>query len=237
MWAFFLGCSVWAFSACGGGQETVNTPDNGTSNDDGGRKRPSVGIESEIGALDEDAVKRVFSNVSKQLIGCYGRGTERISFLAGEISFKLRVKKDGGVRWIYVKDSNLGDRTTENCMMELLKRQTWPQPVDGAEGLAENSFAFEPGGDERMPVDWTPDQLGDEFRKATSKLSQCRADAGTGSMKATLYVDTEGKAQSVGVSVADEKGEAAVTCVIDTLNGLKYASPGSYPAKVSISID
>lgn len=236
--AFFIGLSALFAGACGGGQEAVNTPSNEGSGDDGQPKRKSMGIEAEIGALDEGEVKRAFERVSKQLVGCYGKGAERISFLSGEISFKLRVSKSGGVRWVYVKDSNLGDRATENCMLGVLRNQTWPKPIDGEEGLAENSFAFEPGGDERMPIDWTPERMGDAYAKeAKGKLSQCRADAGTGPIKATLYVDTEGKARSVGVSVSDEKGEAAVDCVVNTLSALKYASPGSFDAKVSVTID
>ncbi len=231
--ALFIG-----LSACGGGQEVTHTPDNSGSGSDDQPKRKSMGIAAEIGALDEGEVKRAFEQASKRLVACYGKGTERLSYLSGEIRFKIRVRNDGTVRWVYVKDSNLGDRATENCMLDVLKSQTWPKPIDGEEGLAENSFVFEPGGDERMPIEWRPDQIGDAYQKeGKSKLSQCRSDAGTGPMKATVYVNTEGKAQSVGVSAADEKGEAAVACVVDTLNGLKYASPGSFDAKVVLTID
>jgi hypothetical protein len=52
-----------------------------------------------------------------------------------------------------------------------------------------------------------------------------------------MYVDTDGKATAIGVSSADEKGAAAIGCVISALEGIKFPSPGSYAAKVTIEID
>ena len=214
-----------------------------TSNDDGrgsegaGKKRSGMGMSAEIGELDEGQVKATFERVSKQLAACYGRGTERVPYMAGEISFKIRVNSEGKARWVVVKDSSLGDYDTEACMVRALKGASWPTPIDGQEGIAESGFAFEPGGDERMPVTWSPDQLGPKFKDAQGKLSQCRTDAGTGPLKATMYVDTDGKPGSIGVSASDEKGEAAITCVIETLSGIKFPSPGSYASKVTIPIE
>lgn len=216
--------------------------------DDGGSKpteapiahhaRPGFGAESEIGGLDEGKVKRAFERATTQLSACYDKGAERLPYLAGEVSFRLRITKEGTVRWAHVKDSSLGDRATEECMLAILKHASWPRP-EGGEGLAENSYKFEPGSEERPPVAWSPEQLGPPFRKAHGALAKCRsgADAGTGAIKATLYVDTDGKASAVGVATADERGDAAASCVIDTLRGLTFPSPGSYASKVSVTIE
>jgi hypothetical protein len=214
--------------------------------DDGGAKpteasagyhaHQGIGAESEIGGLDENKVKQVFQRSAAKLSACYDKGAERLPYLAGEISFRLRITRAGEVRWAHVKDSSLGDRATEECMLAILKGASWPRP-EGGEGLAENSFTFEPGSEERPPVAWSPEQLGQPFRKAKGALARCRSSAGTGTMKATLYVDTDGKASAVGVATADERGDAAVSCVIDTLKGLTFPSPGSYASKVSVTID
>jgi hypothetical protein len=195
-----------------------------------------IAAESEIGGLDENKVKQVFQRSAAKLSACYDKGAERIPYLAGEVSFRLRITHDGVVRWAHVKDESLGDRATEECMLAILKSASWPLP-QGGEGLAENSFTFEPGSEERPPVAWSPEQLGQPFRKAKGALAKCRKGAGTGPMKATLYVDTDGKASAVGVATADERGDAAVGCVIDTLKGLTFPSPGSYASKVSVTID
>jgi hypothetical protein len=195
-----------------------------------------MGSESEIGGLDESKVKQVFQRSAARISACYDKGSERIPYLAGEVSFRLRITREGSVRWAHVKESSLGDRATEECMLAILKSASWPHP-EGGEGLAENSFTFEPGSEERAPVAWTAEQLGQPFRKARGALASCRSSAGTGVIKATLYVDTDGKASAVGVATADERGEAAVSCVIDTLKGLTFPSPGSYASKVSVTIE
>jgi hypothetical protein len=193
-------------------------------------------VESEVGALDETRVKQTFEHLSGRLSGCYATGQQRIAYLAGDVRFVVRVAKDGSARLAYTKDSTLGDRETEVCMLGVLRAASWPRP-QGGEGIAENSFTFEPGSEERPPVAWSPEQLGPAYRNARSTLSQCRKKAGTRSIKATMYVETDGKAASVGVASADEKGEAAVGCVVDALKGLKFPSPGSYASKVSVTIE
>jgi hypothetical protein len=192
--------------------------------------------ESEIGGLDDAKVKQTFEHLSSRLTGCYAAGAQRLPYLGGDVRFVVRIARDGSVRWAYVRDSTLGDRDTEVCMLGVLKAASWPKPL-GGEGLAENSFAFEPGNEERPPVAWSPEQLGPALRSARSALSQCRKKAGAKSIKATLYVETDGKATSVGVASADEKGEAAAPCVVEALKGLKFPSPGSYASKVSVTLE
>ena len=149
----------------------------------------------------------------------------------------MRVAEDGSTRYVFFKDSTLGDRATEACMLGVLRKQTWPKPVGGKEGNADSTFGFDPGDEERPPVEWTEARMGDAYRRAKPALAKCRASSGAGPMQATLYVETDGKALAVGVSGADAKGEEAARCVVDVLMSLKYASPGSYAAKVTIAIE
>lgn len=204
--------------------------------EDAPKKRGGPAIEQEIGALDAGKVKETFQRAFGKLSACYSKGTERIAYLSGEVHFVVRVAKDGSTRWAFFKVSTLGDRETEHCMLEALKTTSWPKP-EGGEGLAENSFTFEPGGEERMPVSWTADNLGAAGRNAKNALSACRKKAGTRSLSATMYVETDGKPSSVGMASADEKGEAAVDCVTAALKSLKFPSPGSFASKVTVTID
>ena len=174
---------------------------------------------------------------SSALKQCYAQGVGRNELLAGDVKLAVRVAEDGSTKYAFLKESTLGDRATEECMLGVLKKQTWPKPVGGREGNADTSFGFDPGDENRPPVEWTEARMGDAYKRAKPALAKCRADAGAGPLKATLYVSTEGKAISVGVSVTDAKGEEAARCVVDLLSGLKYASPGSYAAKVTVSIE
>jgi hypothetical protein len=212
-------------------------PDDVTDAPEPTRKRIVPTIESEVGALDSAKVQAVFDAASGALKECYERGVGRIGFLAGEIKLSVRVGEDGATKYTFVKESTLGDRQTEACMLGVLKKQRWPKPEGGKEGNADTSFTFDPGDEERPPVEWTEARMGDGLKKARGALAQCRQGAGAGPMKVTLYVETDGKAMGVGVSGADSKSEDAASCVVDLLMGVKFASPGSYAAKVTLSID
>ena len=194
-------------------------------------------VESEVGALDAAKVQAIFDRAGTQLKECYARGVSRIGFLAGEIRLAVRVAEDGSTKYTFVKESTLGDRATESCMLGVLKQQTWPKPQGGKEGNADTSFQFDPGDEERPPVEWSEGRMGDAYKKVKAGLAKCRKDAGAGPMKATLYVETDGKALGIGVSGADARSEDAARCLVDLLSEVRFASPGSYAAKVTIDID
>jgi hypothetical protein len=233
VWIVGLGV---AFAACSASPPPAAEEPKAKAVEESDHHPAGPSFESEIGALDDTKVKQTFEHLSVRLTGCFSKGAQRIAYLAGDVRFVVRVAKDGSARWVYVKDSTLGDRETELCMVSALKAASWPKP-QGGEGLAENSFSFDPGGEERAPVAWSPEQLGNAQKKARSALAQCRKQAGTKSIKATMYVETDGKATAVGLASGDEKGEAAADCVTSALKGLKYPSPGSYASKVSLSVE
>lgn len=200
-------------------------------------KRSGVRVEAEIGALDERGVDRAFKRAGPKLIACFGEGARRIPFLAGSIRFAVRVTHTGETRWAYVKESTLGDRETEACMLEALKGIRWPEPVGGEDGLAETSFEFPAQTEEQQPVSWTAAELGTPLRRVAPVLSKCRSDAGAGRLEATVYVQTDGKPLAIGVAASDERGEAAIPCVLDTLREVTFPSPGSYAAKATFPIE
>jgi hypothetical protein len=225
-----------ALAACGGGQSQAEAPGGGEDTAPVQKGRSSLSVSSEIGALDEAETQEVFKRAASKLSRCFEKGLRRVPYMGGEVRVAVRVSMDGSTRWAYVKDSSLGDLETEQCMLQAIKGATWPKPV-GGEGLAENSYTFDPSPDERQPVSWAPEQLGKGFEEVQPKLASCRSGASTGALKATLYVDPDGKVVTAGVSGSDEKADGAVRCVVEALRGVKFPSPGSYDAKVSVTIE
>jgi hypothetical protein len=226
-----------SLAACGGAPPP--TTEAAPSGEEAPQRRGSgIQLDSEIGALDEGKVMDVFQRATPKLSACFQKGARRLPYLAGAVSFKVRVDGEGKALYAYLKDSTLGDRTTEDCMLDVLKALRWPAPEGGREGIAGNeNMQFDPGGDERPPVDWSEQQLGDSLGKAKAEISKCRSAAGASGIKATMYVEPDGKPKSVGVSTSDEKGEGAVRCVVEALSGITYPSPGSWAAKVSVAVD
>jgi hypothetical protein len=223
---------------CGGGTDAPPQTENDANQnaEAAPRKKSGFGVSQEMGELDEKKTTATFEHVSSDLQKCFAQGVGRLPYLSGEVRLVVRIAESGSAKYAFVKESTLGDRQTENCMLGVLKSASWPKPV-GGEGQAEKGLSFDPGGDERPPVAWTPDRLGGALGKAKGELASCRSSAGTGPMQATLYVGTDGKAQAVGVSGADEKAEKAVSCVKGALERITFPSPGSWPAKVTIPIE
>jgi len=227
-----------AFSAgCGSSTTTNQDTNTGGTNNGGQGSSGGQSFEAEVGALDQDKVQATLDKTSGKLTTCFHNGLKRVPFLGGEIKFALRIGQGGVANVAFLKESTLGDRDTESCMLKALRGATWPSPVGGKEGLAEGGFAFDPSPDERPPVSLEPDRLGKALAEAQSSLASCRSSAGAGPLKATLYIDTDGKPLAVGISGADANGEAAASCAVDALRKMTFPSPGSYAGKVSLVAD
>lgn len=224
--------------ACGGSSQEARDPstggDEGQSSEPHERPDTGMGVEGEQGALDLNAVNAIFSKSASKLRSCFDKGRRRLPYLGGETRFKVLVDAAGAAKAAYMTESTLGDRETEACMLDVLRAASWPKPEGGKEGYAESGLVFDPSDEEREPIAWAPEQLGDGYASAKDAVAKCKDDAGTGSVKATLYVDVDGKAKAVGLSFADEKGEQAASCIVSALRAVKFPSPGSYAAKASV---
>ena len=75
-----------------------------------------------------------------------------------------------------------------------------------------------------MPSDW-----------CSGRINACKGDAHDPFL-ATIYVDTNGSAMSVGIAAPDRQQEAHSDCLVEVLSGLKYPTPGSWPAKVTVHL-
>jgi hypothetical protein len=199
-------------------------------------------VESEVGTLDKAAVKDAFAAATSEIDGCVQKGRrERQPLLGGAIDLFLRIGTEGDVRWAYLSSSTLGDHLTEKCIVDAMRRRSWPKPYGGKEGQTTQQLELgEP--DARPPVPWGEADLGPVYRRLASTLRECRRRAGTGAMQITFYVDPsadgrEGKATNAGVAVSDERGPAAIDCAVKAVLRARFPSPGSYTAKAAVQID
>ncbi|MFZ5894432.1 MAG: AgmX/PglI C-terminal domain-containing protein [Myxococcota bacterium] len=223
-------------SACGGDEK----PPPKTQVEAGAPKTEGNGLRgirtsSEIGGMNEEQVDATFKSALASLERCLNRGTERIEFLGGSVSFFIKVNSDGKVSESYLEKSTLGDRETEKCMLSTLRNRSWPKPVGGMHGLARKSFDFDPPNDVRPPLEWDSEHIKSALKKLSDKLDECR-DGNAGTFEATAYVSTEGSVLAAGVTPPNQAGESAVDCMVEAIRGASFPSPGSWPAKVSFSL-
>lgn len=159
----------------------------------------------ELGSMDIRQVEKTFNNLLNGSLEskCHKQGRDRIEFLAGDVKLFTRVATDGTVRYGYFEDTNIGDRDTEKCILEVMKTAPWPKPV-GGEGEVRNQMSWT-GGDERPPAPWTADKVTGALEKdKAAKEAVDKCTAGATGFKITGYVEPgeiEGKGDA---AAADE---------------------------------
>jgi predicted small lipoprotein YifL len=188
-----------------------------------------MGTWGELGVLDEGKVRSTFESLWRgDMEACRKHSNE---FVAGDFTVRLRINHQGGVKWAYLKSSTLGDRNVEKCILDVVRKATWPAPQGGDDGIAEQELSFAELAD-RPALAWDTDNFRKTLSDATSKLSGCKG----GPYTATVIVKTDGSVLSAGATGPDESSEDGVDCVVEVLRGLKFPKPGSWPAKATFEI-
>ncbi len=228
-----------AVAACGGSEPAPSAPS--SSSDvpkvaERPKPRQKLSMSGQLGSLDERKVDETFNRLMPKFGACLAQGASRVEFIGGHVRFFVRIGLDGNAKWAFLSESSIGDRDTERCMLAAAKGTRWPIPLEG-EGQAQKGFDFEPSPDVREAVAWGPERVSKPLASARGKLGRC-SEGARGRYKATVYVQTDGTAIAAGVTPPDERGEtAAVDCMVDVIRGLKFPSPGSWPAKVTFDVD
>jgi len=232
MWRWLVGCAL--IVSCGGDKPVKTAADEPSS--PAPRRGGGPSIDAEVGALDPDAVREVFTTAHGEVEACFRSANDGLDFavIGGDLEVVVRVKSDGSTRWVYPAASDVGHRGAERCVLDALGSKSWPKPQGGDEGIARTRLALDPPA-ARLAVAWSSDDLGSSRDKLMTRLRDCRT--GTASLRLTMYVDPDGNVISAGASVSDESGMDAIDCAIEQTRSLSFASPGSYPAKVTIEVD
>lgn len=186
--------------------------------------------EGDIGGMDEDAVEGKFRKLSGSIQHCFESGLERIEALGGSFTVSFRVDRKGGTRWAFMKSSTIGDRPTENCILDIVRSEKWPKPLSG-EGLAQKTIEIEPGSAPSM-ID--AKHVSGMVKLAKNKTAACRKGV-HGAFLATAYLEPDGRVRTAGVAPPDEKADSVVDCVVDEIQKLKFKATGKL-AKVTFEM-
>jgi hypothetical protein len=199
-----------------------------------GAHAPALKVKSELGSVDPAAVKKAFTSLDEDFMKCQRRALDRVEVLSGSAKFFLRIAEDGGARWAYLEQSELGDRATERCMLDAVMTARWPKP-DGGEAEARYDMEL-PLQATRPPNDWSADKLASALGKQGREIDKCKAGANA-SFHATMYVGPGGKVLAAGIAMSTRDGEGKADCLVNVLEKMKgLPSPGSWPAKVSFGL-
>ena len=195
------------------------------------KARPTMAMQSSVGALDQAAVERSFGKLFGAIERCITEGDARIRGIGGAFTVELRIKPDGSPRWAYLSSSTLGDREAERCILEAAREKRWPQPV-GGEGEASHTFEVE--GAEEVH-EWGETRLRPVMNEIRRQLHRCLEEA-PGAFSATLYVQRNGRVAAAGVAPPDADGEAKSDCVADVLRTFRFGPQPREMTKVTFVI-
>ncbi|MEZ4438093.1 MAG: hypothetical protein R3B72_03345 [Polyangiaceae bacterium] len=198
----------------------------------GGATPPS--IQSEVGALDPEAVEAAFSAAKPALQRCLDDANAKLDLpvIGGEMEVEVQVAPGGEVLAAFPKRSTFGHLDAERCVVDALRAASWPSPEGGEKGIARTVYRLDPPG--RAAAELDAGDLGAAKAQILARLARCRADAGVEALAVTLYVDADGKLLAAGADTSDASGENALACAASAAKGVKLPSPGSFPGKVRL---
>ena len=229
---------VCAALGCGGAEPPPRPPE--ARHEAPQRAVPLVArTSSELGSVDPTAVKHAFGALDDRFMDCQKRALDRVEVLAGTLKFFLRIGPDGRARWAYLEDSDLGDRDTEKCLIDVVLGATWPRP-DG--GDAEVRHSMELALQAARPAsDWSSDKVSGALSRSGEAIDKCkegaRASVHATVYHATVYVAPGGKVLSAGVATSTREGGERADCLAKALVKMRgLPSPGSWPAKVTFAL-
>jgi hypothetical protein len=219
-------------AACGGEEPAAKAPE--PVHEAAAPRKPALKTSSELGDVDPAEVTKAFQKLSDSFVDCQKQGLDRVEVLAGSAKFFLRIGPDGSAKWAYLEESEIGDRDTEKCLIDVVTGARWPRPSGGD---AEARYTMElPLLATRAPNDWGADKVAAALVRQGDAIDRCKAGAG-GSFRATMYVGPGGKVMAAGVATSTKDGDAKADCLSKALLKLKgLPSPGSWPAKVSFGL-
>jgi hypothetical protein len=230
-------------AACGGNQAPPEDPSKDVAEPPPTQRRPELQVQGAVGALDKRAVQSAVASLNPDVQACVQKGQERLPFMDGDVEVFVLVDAMGRAAQTYLTESTIGDHDVETCIVDAFESKQWPRPVGGEQGEIIQSYHFEAGHLE-PPDLWTGDKLAEKmgaddpeaFGSLQGKLAECREQAGTGPMQVTMYLDEDGLVRTAGAGMSDPEGEAALTCVVTTLQTTSFPAPGGNFVKVTLDV-
>ena len=202
------------------------------------KKSSGPAIEYDLGGIHPTVAKQQFSALKSTWNDCFTDAHKKNEALSGKLTITVRTHKDGSVKWVYVTQTDLGDRAVEKCVTESVRGANFGPPMDAKEGeIKSYSYGWELDEDDRPADAGVASNVLPAIEKAKKKLDACREkNSAKGNFSATIYVKPKGKPASIGVAVDDPSAEGAIDCVVEVLSKLTYKNISSWPIKATVQL-
>ncbi len=228
---------LWAavlLAGCGGGAATSESVarDDGTSGDEEREHDDGSQITGLMGTIRSDQVEDALNPRMDRFSRCFADRMGDVEFLSGNIRLSFRIHTDGTVAWVFPSESDVGDRSTEQCVLQVARSTHFPRPR-GGEAEFTWGFGFDAPDDVRLPTSWQEDAISERQDDIADLARECNAAGGS---RVTAYIEPGGRVLSAGGSVPSAEAEPALDCIIERVRALEMPDPGSYAAKVTFAV-
>jgi outer membrane biosynthesis protein TonB len=98
-----------------------------------------------MGALDKSLIDRVIKRHMNQIKYCYQKQLTKNPNLAGKVTVKFVISRDGSVSKASTKKSTMGNSAVESCINRRFHRFKFPEPKGGGIVIVSYPFIFSPG--------------------------------------------------------------------------------------------
>ncbi len=202
------------------------------------KKKGGPEMEYDLGAVDPNIAKQKFNSLKSTWNDCFTEAHKKNETLSGKVTITVRTLKDGSVKWVYVTQTDLGDRSVEKCVTESVKSTNFGAPLDAKEGeIKSYSYGWELDDDDRPADPGVESNVLPSIKGAKKKIDDCRSKSDAkGTISATIYVKPKGKPASIGVAIDDPSAEGAIDCIVDVLSKLTYSNKSSWTIKSTVQL-
>ena len=190
----------------------------------------SIGFESEVGGLPEEAMGRAFASLGKNVEGCVSEGYAHVDSLGGHVKIALRIDTSGNATSVFLSESALGDRPTEKCIIDAAKQMSWPHAVGGV-GVAQATYDTTPAKDRAT---WDEKKVRPAIAQARAQAARCKQSSGS-DFVVTAYVRSDGRVQAAGLSMSSAEADEAADCIVAAVRKVRFGYPGK-EAKLTFSL-
>jgi hypothetical protein len=196
------------------------------------QEQDELGVTGLRGTLSQSEIQNALEPRMLKFARCVQQRSQQLAWISGRVALEFHVALDGSVGSVYPRESNLGDREAERCIVALAQATRFPAPRGGE---ADFSWSLE------MPLDddvREPVVLAAEDVAAVIAQNRPLIDStcGVGNYTVTAYLDPSGKVAAAGAAAADGPSALNLDCVTEAIEAFVFASPGSYVAKVSFQL-
>jgi len=227
------------FLACGGAAESGRVAE--PTIDYGGgppkrARREGMNVSGIMGTINTNRIQEIFELRLLRFERCFSEREREIAFIGGRMDFYFHVDLDGRVVWVNPKNSTIGDRQTERCLLDIVKRTRFPVPRGGGEAEVAWGFERDPNPEVPMPIEADKESLIPFVSENAESLLAC--NIGTSDITVNAYIAPGGTIMSAGASISGRQpaDELMLDCVTNAVVGWIVPDPGVSAARFSFNL-